>query len=128
MHIERFFVPGLAHASYLVVSGSEAVVVDPERNVEGYIAYLAKNELKLVGMQIGARDILPCLKSSDRSVILDVRSAQEWGQDHLDRALNIPLPHLPKHIGGHLALCGRRISATLRRGVEMPPRGPAGGR
>ena len=50
MHIERFFVPGLAHASYLVVSGSEAVVVDPERNVEGYVAYLAKNELKLVGI------------------------------------------------------------------------------
>jgi len=48
MHIERFFVPGLAHASYLVASGSEAVVVDPERNVEGYLAYLAKHKLKLI--------------------------------------------------------------------------------
>jgi hypothetical protein len=34
MHIERFFVPGLAHASYLVASGNEAVAVDPERNVD----------------------------------------------------------------------------------------------
>jgi hypothetical protein len=42
MHIERFFVPGLAPASYLVASGSEAVVVDPGRYVEGYVAYLAK--------------------------------------------------------------------------------------
>jgi hydroxyacylglutathione hydrolase len=50
MHIERFFVPGLAHASYLVASGTEAVVVDPERNVEGYVAYLAKHNLKLVGI------------------------------------------------------------------------------
>jgi hydroxyacylglutathione hydrolase len=50
MHIERFFVSGLAHASYLVASGSEAVVVDPERNVEGYVAYLAKNKLKLIGI------------------------------------------------------------------------------
>src|SRR6266436_1979721 len=50
MHIERFFVSGLAHASYLVASGSEAVVVDPERNVEGYVAYLAKNNLKLIGI------------------------------------------------------------------------------
>ena len=47
MHIERFFVPGLAQASYLVTSGVEAVVVDPERNVDGYLAYLAKNGLKL---------------------------------------------------------------------------------
>jgi len=47
MHIERFFVSGLAHASYVVASGLEAVVVDPERNVDGYLAYLAKNGLKL---------------------------------------------------------------------------------
>jgi len=47
MHIERFFVPGLAHASYVVASGREAVVVDPERNVEGYLAYLAQNGLEL---------------------------------------------------------------------------------
>jgi len=47
MHIERFFVSGLAHASYVVSSGLEAVVVDPERNVDGYLAYLAKNGLEL---------------------------------------------------------------------------------
>ena len=37
MHIERFFVPGLAHVSYVVASGGEAAVVDPERNVDGYL-------------------------------------------------------------------------------------------
>jgi len=47
MHIERFFVPGLAHVSYVVASGIEAVVVDPERNVDGYLTYLAKNGLEL---------------------------------------------------------------------------------
>jgi hydroxyacylglutathione hydrolase len=50
MLIERFFVPGLAHVSYLLASGDEAVVVDPERNVEGYLAYLARNGLKLRGI------------------------------------------------------------------------------
>jgi glyoxylase-like metal-dependent hydrolase (beta-lactamase superfamily II)/rhodanese-related sulfurtransferase len=50
MHIERFFVPGLAHVSYIVASGLEAVVVDPERNVGGYIAYLSRNKLKLNGI------------------------------------------------------------------------------
>jgi hydroxyacylglutathione hydrolase len=47
MHIERFFVSGLAHASYIVVSDSEAIVIDPERRVEGYLDYLAKNNLCL---------------------------------------------------------------------------------
>ncbi|MBV8216286.1 MAG: MBL fold metallo-hydrolase, partial [Verrucomicrobia bacterium] len=47
MHIERCFVPGLAHTSYIVVSGNEAAVVDPERNVDGYLAYLAGNGLQL---------------------------------------------------------------------------------
>jgi hydroxyacylglutathione hydrolase len=47
MHIERCFVPGLAHTSYVVVSENEAAVVDPERNVDGYLAYLAGNGLEL---------------------------------------------------------------------------------
>jgi glyoxylase-like metal-dependent hydrolase (beta-lactamase superfamily II) len=50
MQFERFFVPGLAHASYLVASEGEAVVVDPERNVAGYAAYLAQKKLKLIGI------------------------------------------------------------------------------
>jgi hydroxyacylglutathione hydrolase len=50
MHIERFFVPGLAHASYLLASGNEAVAVDPERNVDGYLAYLSRNKLNLNGI------------------------------------------------------------------------------
>jgi hydroxyacylglutathione hydrolase len=50
MLIERFFVPGLAHASYIVASGDEAVVVDPERNVGCYLAYLTRNKLKLNGV------------------------------------------------------------------------------
>jgi hydroxyacylglutathione hydrolase len=48
MHIERFFVPGLAHVSYLIASENEAVIVDPERNIGNYLAYLAQNRLKLI--------------------------------------------------------------------------------
>ncbi|HXM03315.1 MAG TPA: MBL fold metallo-hydrolase, partial [Chthoniobacterales bacterium] len=47
MHIERFFVSGLAHASYIVASDSEAIVIDPERRVQGYLDYLAKNNFSL---------------------------------------------------------------------------------
>jgi glyoxylase-like metal-dependent hydrolase (beta-lactamase superfamily II)/rhodanese-related sulfurtransferase len=47
MYVERFFVTGLAHASYIVTSDSEAIVIDPERRVDGYLDYLAKNKLSL---------------------------------------------------------------------------------
>jgi hydroxyacylglutathione hydrolase len=50
MYIERFFVPGLAHASYLVESDGEAAVIDPERNVSGCVDYLAQNRLRLIGI------------------------------------------------------------------------------
>jgi hypothetical protein len=46
MYIERFFVPGVARASYLIESAGEAVVIDPERNVSGCVDYLSQNRLK----------------------------------------------------------------------------------
>jgi glyoxylase-like metal-dependent hydrolase (beta-lactamase superfamily II) len=50
MYIERFFIPGLAHASYLIAAEGEAVVIDPERDVSRYVDYLAQNKLKLIGI------------------------------------------------------------------------------
>jgi hydroxyacylglutathione hydrolase len=47
MYVERFFVSGLAHASYIVTSDCEAIVIDPERRVDGYLDYLVSNELSL---------------------------------------------------------------------------------
>jgi len=37
MHFEQFYLGCLAHASYLLVSGEEAIVVDPQRDVEIYL-------------------------------------------------------------------------------------------
>jgi hydroxyacylglutathione hydrolase len=50
MNIERFFVPGLAHASYLVASAGEAIAIDPERKVDHYLDFLARNHLQLKGI------------------------------------------------------------------------------
>jgi glyoxylase-like metal-dependent hydrolase (beta-lactamase superfamily II) len=44
------FVPGLARVSYFVGSANEAVVVDPERNVGGYVTYVARNKLILTAI------------------------------------------------------------------------------
>ncbi len=34
MYFEQFYLGCLAHASYLLASGGEAVVVDPQRDVD----------------------------------------------------------------------------------------------
>jgi glyoxylase-like metal-dependent hydrolase (beta-lactamase superfamily II)/rhodanese-related sulfurtransferase len=59
--------------------------------------------------QIGARDFLASLENRQRPVILDVRSAQEWSQDHLEGAIHIPLPQLLHRIGGF----SRKVPLTV---------------
>jgi rhodanese-related sulfurtransferase len=54
-----------------------------------------RNRLRRLGLEISSP-----LGSPQRPVILDVRSAQEWSQDHLEGAIHIPLPHLLRRVGG----------------------------
>jgi glyoxylase-like metal-dependent hydrolase (beta-lactamase superfamily II)/rhodanese-related sulfurtransferase len=50
MLLERYFVEGLAHASYLVADGGEAMVVDPKRDVDEYLAAAERLGVKIVGV------------------------------------------------------------------------------
>ncbi len=50
MHLERFFVEGLAHASYLFGADGEAAVVDPKRDVEDYLAEAKREGLRIVAI------------------------------------------------------------------------------
>jgi hydroxyacylglutathione hydrolase len=34
---KRFYIEGLAHASYLIGAGGDAAVIDPKRDVDDYI-------------------------------------------------------------------------------------------
>jgi glyoxylase-like metal-dependent hydrolase (beta-lactamase superfamily II)/rhodanese-related sulfurtransferase len=49
MHINRFYLPALAHASYIVADevSRTAVVVDPQRDVDQYLAYAQDNNLEI---------------------------------------------------------------------------------
>jgi hydroxyacylglutathione hydrolase len=49
---------------------------------------------------MGARDFLTSLESRQRPLIVDVRSGQEWSQDHLEGAVHLPLPQLLRQIEG----------------------------
>ena len=50
MFLKRFFVEGLAHASYLFGSKGEAAVVDPKRDVDDYITEAEREGLRIVAI------------------------------------------------------------------------------
>ena len=47
MHFKQFYVGCLAHASYLIGDGGEAVVVDPARDVQMYLDEAAAHGLRI---------------------------------------------------------------------------------
>lgn len=44
--------PVLSHYSYILVSGKEALIVDPDRDVQFYLDYVAKNALTIKGVYL----------------------------------------------------------------------------
>jgi hydroxyacylglutathione hydrolase len=47
MYFEQFYLGCLAHASYMIGSGGEAAVIDPQRDVEIYLKTAEENGLKI---------------------------------------------------------------------------------
>lgn len=50
MILKRYFVEGLAHASYLVGADGEAAVVDPKRDVDDYLADAEREGLRIIAI------------------------------------------------------------------------------
>ena len=50
MYFKRYFVEGLAHASYLFGSNGEGAVVDPKRDVDEYLTDAEREGLKIVAI------------------------------------------------------------------------------
>jgi glyoxylase-like metal-dependent hydrolase (beta-lactamase superfamily II)/rhodanese-related sulfurtransferase len=50
MFEKRFFVEGLAHASYLIGAGGQAAVIDPKRDVDDYLETAEQENLKIVAV------------------------------------------------------------------------------
>jgi hydroxyacylglutathione hydrolase len=50
MYFQRFFVEGLAHASYLFGADGEAAVVDPKRDIDDYINEAKRARLRIVAI------------------------------------------------------------------------------
>ena len=50
MFERRFFVEGLAHASYLIGDSGQAAVIDPKRDVDDYLETAEREKLKIVAI------------------------------------------------------------------------------
>ena len=50
MFEKRFYVEGLAHASYLIGDAGEAAVIDPKRDVDDYLETAQREKLKIVAV------------------------------------------------------------------------------
>jgi hypothetical protein len=71
--------------------------------------------------QIGPRDFLASMESPQRPLVVHVRSAQEWSDDHLEGAIHLPLPRLLRKIGGiprnQPVWCTWPVSLTKQHGM-----------
>ena len=50
------------------------------------------------GQRISAQSLAELMTTSNPPILLDVRTENEWTAEHIDRSLNIPLPHLAENI------------------------------
>src|SRR5213592_2545763 len=50
MFEKRFYVEGLAHASYLIGDSGQAAVIDPKRDVTDYLETAQREKLKIVAI------------------------------------------------------------------------------
>jgi len=67
-------------------------------DIVGYIEADALTSLEQTS-QLSAADLREAIEAGVAPRILDVRTVQEWREFHLDRAIHIPLPALPRRIG-----------------------------
>src|SRR6058998_4298154 len=118
MNFRQFYLGCLAHASYLIGSGSEAAVVlvvaeEPEHvreaqtrlarvgleRVSGYLKdgviawHMASLPLPAME-QISVEELRQRIEEKSIDLILDVRRPKEWEGGHIPQATSMPLDHL----------------------------------
>jgi len=112
MFVERYFVEGLAHASYLFGKDGEAAVVDPKRDVDDYLAAAERHRARIVA-------IFETHPHAD-FVSGHLELSQRTGAPiYVSRALPAEYPHRDLAHGDTLTLGGLRVT-----GLETPGHSP----
>lgn len=109
MQLERFEAKGLAHYSYIVASEGQAVVVDPERNIDVYQRYLESQRLQLAAVlethiHADYASGAPALAAATGARLL--LSAYDKGEDFA-----YAFPHEELHDHEEISVGGLRIAA-----------------
>jgi hydroxyacylglutathione hydrolase len=107
--IHQFFVPGIAHSSYIVAANRVCAVIDPERDISGYLAAARDMGLRITHV------LETHLHADFVSGHLDL--AQETGaRIHAPRAGNCAFPHTPVGEGDAIDLEHIRFSVIATPG------------
>jgi hydroxyacylglutathione hydrolase len=104
MHFEQFYLGCLAHASYLLASEGEAVVVDPQRDVEIYLKAAEANKVSI--RHIFETHLHADFVSGHREL-----ASRTGAQIYIGAQAGATFPHVPVQDGFHLQVGKMRIAA-----------------
>ncbi len=114
MYFKQFYLGCLAHASYLIGSNGEAVVVDPQRDVDEYIAEALTQHLKI-------KYIIETHLHADFVSGHGELAARTGAEIVFGRQASVSLPHLSVADGDQLT-----IGSVVLRFIETPGHTPEG--
>ncbi len=112
MFLKRYFIEGLAHASYLVGADGEAAVIDPKRDVEDYLA-----DAKHAGLKITA--ILNSHPHADFASGFRELAVRTGAKVYTSNHAPVTYDHVPAHDGQHI-----RIGSLDVEMLETPGHSP----
>jgi len=104
MHFEQFYLGCLAHASYMLASEAEAVVVDPQRDVEIYLRAAEANGVSI-------RHIFETHLHADFVSGHNELAARTGAQIYIGAQAGATFPHVEVHDGFQLQVGRLRITA-----------------
>ena len=112
LYFEQFYLGCLAHASYLLGSEGEAVVVDPQRDVEIYLEAARQHNLKI-------RHIFETHLHADFVSGHKELAARTGAQIYIGAAANAKFQHLPLHDGFEVRFGHARITVLETPGHTL---------
>ncbi len=112
MYFEQFFLGCLAHASYMLASEGEAIVVDPQRDVEIYLKAAEANHVSI--RHIFETHLHADFVSGHREL-----AARTGAQIYIGAQAGATFPHVAVHDGFHL-----QVGKLSLRVLETPGHTP----
>ena len=114
MYFEQFYLSCLSHASYMIGSGGEAAVFDPQRDVDIYLQAAQEQNLKI-------RHIFETHLHADFVSGHKELAARTGAKIHIGAKANAKFPHVPLSDSSEIRMGSVRI-----RALETPGHTPEG--